>query len=68
MNTGDEASPPPYLRRLTGKHVSEIIKDKIITGQVLNTGFYDGHRVPIYATILKSIKKRNYISEDPDLT
>ena len=37
LNTGDKASLPPYLRRLTVKHVSEIIRYQIITIQVRNT-------------------------------
>ena len=68
MNPGDEASLPPYLRRLTGKNISESIRDQIITGQVLNTEYFDGHRFPLPATLLKTIKKRKYISEEPDLT
>ena len=67
-NSGDEASIPPYLRQLTAKQVSESIKDQIITSQVRNTDYYNGHRVPLPATLLKIIKKINYISEDPDLT
>ena len=30
--------------------------------------YYDSHRVPLPANLLKTIKKRKYISEDPDLT
>ena len=47
---------------------SEIIKDKIITIHVCNTNYYDGHGIPLPATLLKTIKKRKYISEDLDLT
>ena len=58
LSPGDEASLPPYMRRLIGKHVSESIRDQIITGQVLNTEYYDGHRVSLPSTLLKTIKKR----------
>ena len=37
LNAGYEASLPPYLRRLTGKHVSESIEYQIIKIQVGNT-------------------------------
>ena len=33
-----------------------------------NTEYYDGHCVPLPATLLKTFKKRKYISEDSDLT
>ena len=49
---GDESSLPPYLRRLTGKHVSEIIRDHIITSQVRNTEYYDvtvSHYLTLYS-------------------
>ena len=36
--------------------------------QVGNIKCYDGHHVPLPATLLKTNKKRKYISEDPDLT
>ena len=62
LNIGDEESLPPYLGRLTGKHVSESIRDQIITRQVRNTEYYDGHRVPLPATLLKTTQKRKYIS------
>ena len=68
LNAGDEASIPPYLCRLMGKHVSESILDHIITSQVRNTEYYDIHGVPLPATLLKTIKKKKYISEKPDLT
>ena len=68
LNSGDEASLSLYLRRLTGKHVSENIRDQIITNQVRSTEYYDGHRVPLPAILLKTIKKRKYTSEEPDLT
>ena len=67
MKPWDEVSLPPYLCRLTGKNVSESIRDQIITGQVLNTEYYDGHRVSIPSTLLKTIKKTKYISEDPNI-
>ena len=67
-NSGDEASIPPYLRQLTVKQVSESIKDQIITSQVRSTDYYNGCCVPLPSTLLKIIKKINYISEDPDLT
>ena len=68
MNPGDKASLPRYLRRLTGKYVSKSIQYQIITSQVRKTEYYDGHRLSLPATLLKTIKKSNYISEDPDLT
>ena len=68
LNTRDEASLTPYLRRITGKHVSESIWDQIITSQVYNTKYYDVHHVPLPSTLLKTIKKRKYIWEDLDLT
>ena len=68
LNVGGEATLPPFLCRLTGKHVSEIIRDQIITSQVRNTEYYDGHHVPLPTTLLKTTKKRKYISEDPDIT
>ena len=39
-----------------------------INSQVCNTEYYDGHHVPLPAILLKTIKKRKYISEEPDLT
>ena len=33
-----------------------------------NTEYYDGLRVPLPVTLLKTIKNRKYISEEPDLT
>ena len=33
-----------------------------------NTEYYDGHHVPLPATLLHNIKNSKYISEDPDLT
>ena len=68
LNAGDEASLSPYLHRLTGKHVSENIWDQIITIQVRNTEYYDGHHVTLPINLLKTIKNRKYISEEPDLT
>ena len=68
MNAGDKASPTPYLLRLTGKPVFESIWDHIITIQVRNTKYYEGNRVPLPVTLLKTIKKTNYISEGPDIT
>ena len=62
LNAGDEASLLPYLHRLTGKNVSEIIRYQIITSQVRNTEYYDGNRIPLPSTLLKTIKKRNNIS------
>ena len=67
LNSVDEASLPPYLRHLTGKHASGSIWDQIITSQVRNTEYYDGHRVPLPTTLLNTIKKSNYIIEEPDL-
>ena len=61
MNAGDEASLSPYLRHLMGKHLPENIRDRIITGQVCSTEYYDGHHVPLPATLLKNIKTRKYI-------
>ena len=58
LNLGDEASIPPYLCRFTGKHVSESIRDQIIKIQARNTEYHDGHRVPLPATLLKTIKNR----------
>ena len=37
LNAGDEASPPTYLHRLKGKHISESIRYLIITSQARNT-------------------------------
>ena len=68
LNAGDEASLPPYLHQLTGKHVSESIKDNIITSQVFNTQYCDGHSIPLPVTLLNTIKKRKYIPEDPYIT
>ena len=68
LNTGDEASLPLYLHRLTGKHVPESILDQIIVIQVQNTDYYDIHHFPIPDTLLNTIKKRKYISQEPDLT
>ena len=33
-----------------------------------NTNYYDGHIVPLPSTLLKTIKKRKYRSENPHLT
>ena len=63
MNVRDEASLQPYLLRLKGKYVSESNRYQIITGQVRNTGYYDGHSVPLPDNLLKTIKKRKYISK-----
>ena len=68
LNIGYKASLPPYLRHLTGKYVSENIRYQIITIQVLNMEYYDGHQFPLPATLLKTIKNSKYISEDPYLT
>ena len=68
LNAGNESSLPLFLRHLTGKQSSESIKDNIITIQIRSTGYYDVHRVPLPTTLLKNIKNRKYISEDPDLT
>ena len=68
LNQGDEQSLPPYLTTLAAKKNSDSIKDQIITSQISNNEYYDGHKVPITAAVLKSIKKRKYIAEDPDLT
>ena len=57
LNTGDKASLPPYLHRLTGKNVSEIIRYQIITSQVRNMEYYDSHRVPLPAALLNTIKR-----------
>ena len=57
MNAGDEDSLPPYLRRLRGKHISEIIRYQIITSKVRNTKYYEVHRAPLPATLLKTIKE-----------
>ena len=63
MKAGDKASLPPYLLRLNGKHFSERIKYKITKSQVCNTGYYDGHRIALPATILKT-KKIGIISQN----
>ena len=68
LNQGDEQSLPTYLTRLAAKNVSDSIKDQIITSQIRNNEYYDGHKVPIMAAMLKTIKKRKDIVEDPDLT
>ena len=68
LQLGDEASLPQYFTRLAGKNVSDSIKDQIITSQIRNNEYYDGHRVPITSALLKTIKKRHYIAKDPDLT
>ena len=68
LQTGAEASLPQYLTRLAGKNVSDAIKDQIVTSQIRNNQYYDGHRVPITSALLKTIKKRHYIAKDPDLT
>ena len=68
LQLGDEASLPQYLTRLAGKNVLDSIKDQIITSQIRNNEYYDGHRVPITSALLKTIKKRHYIAKDPDLT
>ena len=67
LNIEEKSSLTPYLRLLTCKHVSESIKYKILASQVCIIEYYDGHRVPLPATLLKTIKNRKYISEDPDL-
>lgn len=56
------------MTRLAGKNVSDSIKDQILTTQIRNNEYYEGHKVPITAAMLKTIKKRKYIAEDPDLT
>ena len=63
LNAGDEASLPPYLRRLTCKRVSKSIQEQIIKFQFRNTEYYNSHRVPLTATLLKTIKNSKYISE-----
>ena len=68
MNAGDKASVPPYLRRLTGKRVSDSIQEQILSIQVHKNKYYDNHFVPIPATFLKTIKNRKYILEEPYLT
>ena len=68
MNIRDKSSLPPYLHCVNVKHVYKSIKYKTITSQVHNTDHYDSHCVPLTATLLKTIKKRNYIPEYPDLT
>ena len=68
MNARGKSSPPAYLHRLTGKHVSDSIKDEIIEIQVHNTEYYGGHRITLPAALLKTTRKRKYISEDPYLT
>ena len=68
LQKGDEQSLPQYLTRLAGKNVSDSIKDQIITTQIRTNEYYEGHKVPITAATLKTIKKRKYIAEDPDLT
>ena len=68
MNAWNESLLPSYQRRLTGKHVSESIPEQIITSQVRNIEYYDDHRFPLPSTLLKTIKKRKYISEEPGLT
>ena len=51
-----------------GKNVSGSIQYQIITSQVRNIEYYNSHCVPLPDTLLKTIKKRKYISEDPDIT
>ena len=68
LNAGDEASLPPYLHQLTGKHISESIKDNIITRQLFNTEYCDGHINPLPVTLLNTIKKINNILEYPYIT
>ena len=67
LQLGAEASLPHYLTRLAGKNVSNSIKDQIITSQICNNEYYDGHRVPITSALLKIIKKRHYVAKYPDL-
>ena len=68
MNEGGEALLPPYLCRLARKHVSESIKNNIITIQVRNIEYNNSHCVPLPFKLLNTINKIKYISEDPDIT
>ena len=58
LNAGYEASLPPYLHQLTGKYVSESIKDNIITIQVRNTEYYGSHRVNLTTMLPKTTRIR----------
>ena len=62
LNTRGTPLLPPQLQHITCKHVSGIIREQIIKNQVRNTEYYDDHRVTLSATLLKTIKKRKYIS------
>ena len=68
LKPNDTSSSPSYLKRLVGKHVSDSIQNQILTSHIRNNEYYEGHKVPLTSALLKIIKKRKYISEEPDLT
>ena len=68
LHPGAEGLLPQYFTKLAGKNISDTIKDQIITSQIHNNEYYNGHHVPITSGLLKTIKKRHYIAKNPDLT
>ena len=68
LQSGEEDSLPRYLKLLNEKQVIEGRKEKILINQILKNEYYEGAKVYVSNPLLRILKKRRYLSEDPDLT
>jgi len=68
LNEGEEALLPVYLELMNEKNASDSRKEQILLSQLKNNEFYEGARVYVSKMLLKLLKKRKYLSEDPELT
>ena len=68
LEEGNEASLPSYLEMMNEKNVSDSRKEQIILAQLKDNEFYEGAKVYVSNPLLKLLKKRKYLSEDPELT
>ena len=57
-----------YLVLINKKNVSDTMKDQFLITRIRDNEYYDNDIVPITQPLLKMIKKRKFLSDDPDLT
>ena len=68
LNEGEENLLPAYLELMNEKNASDSRKEQILLSQLKNNEFYEGAKVYFSKMLLKLLKKRKYLSEDPELT
>ena len=59
---------PDYLVLINKKNVSDATKDQFLITRIRENKYYDDDIVLITQPLLKMMKKRKFLSDDPDLT